>query len=483
MTYKMLLVLFGLLTLGLVVFLGNSLFLARRRYIILFQVRKRSRKRSRSTQVPETPTVPKPSFFSWWLKERAVVPAAVCGVYLLAVIGVYLTLPLLQPGARTNRMTAGIQAQSQQQKDLWKSYVELSLAAEKSPQDAILCLELARAQRDLRLGSKALASYKKVLYLDPLSLDARYELGCLAVAGGDTTQAATQVTELAGRWPRRPESHLLQARIEARGGNLAAVLAQLRAALAVDPANRDVRKTLLEALLQQKLYAEAARLAEEGLKPSPRVVPLSRTVNGSLPAPASDGSSAGAATADFYLLLARSQTGLGEYAKADATLGLAAKADPSSPVPLIFLGDLRMKRGEYHAALVAYEDALKRDPENNLTMNNIASLSVEHGFDLERAANLAARMYAKYPRDPAVADTIGWVLFAQGKKDQALPLLQFAAAGAPGNPVHRYHYGAALLKLGQTAVGQKELAAALKISREFDGAEKARALLGAMLHS
>ena len=91
---------------------------------------------------------------------------------------------------------------------------------------------------------------------------------------------------------------------------------------------------------------------------------------------------------------------------------------------------------------------------------------------------MAARMYAKYPGDPAPADTLGWVLFNQGKLAQALPLLRFAAVGAPRNPTHRYHYGAALLKDGQTEAGRNELAAALQLSGGLDGVDRARALLG-----
>jgi cytoskeletal protein CcmA (bactofilin family) len=47
----------------------------------------------------------------------------------------------------------------------------------------------------------------------------------------------------------------------------------------------------------------------------------------------------------------------------------------------------------------------------------------------------------------------------------------------PGNPVHRYHLGAALQKSGNQAAGRKELETSLQISGNFDGAVKARALL------
>ena len=72
---------------------------------------------------------------------------------------------------------------------------------------------------------------------------------------------------------------------------------------------------------------------------------------------------------------------------------------------------------------------------------------------------------------------LGWTLFRQGKIDTALPLLRQATVGMPGNPLHHYHLGVALLKNGQQDAGKKELAAALRISSTFDGAPQARDLM------
>ena len=132
-----------------------------------------------------------------------------CGAYFFVATGVYLVAPLLHPASKSMRTAAAIPAKSEQQKDAWKKYVELSLTAGKNSQDVPLQLELARAQRDLGLAQQALATYHKVIYLDPISLEAQYELGALAAATGDLTLAASQVTELARRWPHRPEPLLL----------------------------------------------------------------------------------------------------------------------------------------------------------------------------------------------------------------------------------------------------------------------------------
>lgn len=474
MYYKLLLGVFCLSTIGIIAFIGNSLLLARRRYLVECRSRRHRKRRHGETSPEPASRGADHSFLVWWLKNYARSLSIACGAYLLVVFGYYLVSPLVAPGSRTSRLAVALPSTSAQQKALLKRYVELSMAAEQHPQDAGIHLTLARMQRDLTMAPKALASYRKVVYLDPDNREAQFELGNQAIAMGKGDLAARQVEELNRRWPRRPEANLLQARIAIGAGRRAEALAQLRTALDKDPGNLDVRILLINSLLKDRAWGESARLAEDSLKQIRGL--RSGSVNAAQQL-ATSGERPNAHTA-ISLLLAQAQVELRRFAAAEATLSRAAGADLSSPTPLTILGDLLSHREEYSAALSAYEEALKRSPDNPLIINNIASLSADHGFDLERAASLAARMYTKYPQDPAVADTLGWVLYQQRKLEQALPLLQFAAHGAPGNPVARYHYGTALLKNGQTEAGRRELEMALKISREFDGAARARALLG-----
>ena len=438
MSQKLLFLVLILSTLGLIAFVFGTLIRARPRYWKRYG----------------GPTVSsKPPFNRWWLRKYAVVLSVAAGVYLLAVVGTIYMNQRGRPTPKAHRYATDIGTKTEEQKKLYKSYVELSAAVEKNPNDAATHLKLARAQRDLGMAQKALATYQKVLYLDPKSLDAHFEMGRLAAAMGETNLAALQVTEMTSMWPRRPELHLLQAQIDLRAGKSDQAIEQWRIALEKDPGSKEARVLLISTSLKQRSYGEAARLAEVGLKLTPDDTELS-------------------------LLLARSLVGLGRIPEAQATLLTAAGRDVSSPVPVLMLGDLQVSRGEYLAAIKSYEEVLLRVPDHVLAMNNIAQLTADHGYELDRAATLASRLYAKYPKDPAVVDTLGWVLFKQGKLEEALPLLQFAAVGAPNNPAHRYHYGTALLKEGQTAAGLKELEAALKISKDFDGADKARALLG-----
>ncbi len=141
------------------------------------------------------------------------------------------------------------------------------------------------------------------------------------------------------------------------------------------------------------------------------------------------------------------------------------------------IGSTVLERGDQQAAIFWYEEALKRDPEQYQAMNNVATLTARSGFNLNRAATLAARLYAKYGDNPDVADTLGWTLFLQGKTGEALPLLKQAVTQKPGSPLHHYHLGAALMKSGEPAAGKIQLAGALRSSGTFYGADRARALL------
>ena len=88
---------------------------------------------------------------------------------------------------------------------------------------------------------------------------------------------------------------------------------------------------------------------------------------------------------------------------------------------------LHERRGEHAAAIDAYEDLLRRNPDEDRAANNLAMLLVAHRSDrasLERAWQLAARFSTS--TNPAYLDTAGWVLVKRGEVGPALRLLEQA---------------------------------------------------------
>ncbi len=389
-----------------------------------------------------------------WFKSRRLALGALTIVYL-ATGGVLLYTNLARFPELRHESSQYVESADRflKQEKYHEAVIELYNAIKQNPDDNEAFLQLARIQTRLAQYKEAVESYRKVISLEPKQYDAHLELGRLAFVLKDPPLVLSEATEAVRLQPDKVEPRLLLAQIYQVIGKREPALEQCRVIIGKEFATRELRQQFVRLLIGLRAFGEALQSIEAGLKATPDEMPL-------------------------RFLQAQALLELGRSAEAETVLRTTATANPASPDPHIVLGDLLIRCGNYSGALKAYEEALKRNPDNDQVMNSIASLNSEHGYDLERSATLAARLYAKYPSDPTVADTLGWTLFLQGKLDLALPLLQQGVDGMPGNPKNHYHLGAAFLKAGATAAGRKELASALKLSKEFDGAANARALLG-----
>ena len=85
-------------------------------------------------------------------------------------------------------------------------------------------------------------------------------------------------------------------------------------------------------------------------------------------------------------------------------------------------------------------------PESVVALNNLAV--IYQSRDDSRARAMAERAYAVAPRNPAVADTLGWVAVQSGDLQQGLTLLQqsVADAGDAASPTVQYHLAYALAR-------------------------------------
>jgi Flp pilus assembly protein TadD len=97
--------------------------------------------------------------------------------------------------------------------------------------------------------------------------------------------------------------------------------------------------------------------------------------------------------------------------------------------------------------------------------------------DPDSALPIAEQAVKLNPNDPAILDTLGWVLHMKGENDRALAILQKAKSGLPGNATLRYHLGLTLLKIGRKDDAKTELEEALAISKDFPEAADAAAQL------
>ncbi|WP_374580734.1 XrtA/PEP-CTERM system TPR-repeat protein PrsT [Pseudoduganella sp.] len=130
-----------------------------------------------------------------------------------------------------------------------------------------------------------------------------------------------------------------------------------------------------------------------------------------------------------------------------------ARQPSDQPTRLYFASHL-MQQGDHAGARREYESILQRDPENVLALNDLAWALLQ--LKDPDALRPAERAYKLAPTNPAVADTLAWILTESGKPARALPLLKKALETAPTSADIRLHYAHALFRSGDKRAARSQ---------------------------
>jgi tetratricopeptide (TPR) repeat protein len=104
--------------------------------------------------------------------------------------------------------------------------------------------------------------------------------------------------------------------------------------------------------------------------------------------------------------------------------------------------------GRVGAALEELNRVLKQRPDDPAALNAYGYTLADHNRKLGEARALIERAYAAAPRNAAILDSLGWVLYRQGHDEQALPFAAAAYAEDHGGDIGA-HYGEVLWHLGR----------------------------------
>jgi tetratricopeptide (TPR) repeat protein len=144
----------------------------------------------------------------------------------------------------------------------------------------------------------------------------------------------------------------------------------------------------------------------------------------------------------------------------------------------VLLARLQMAQGARDEARALYEKVLAEDDDMVAAKHDLARLLAADSQDLDRALALAEQAQQAAPRDPAIADTVGYVYFLKGQHEVALQqfrlALELARAVDITPPAVHYHLGLTLAALGRHPEAAFAFQRALEIDPHFQGADDAR---------
>jgi tetratricopeptide (TPR) repeat protein len=112
------------------------------------------------------------------------------------------------------------------------------------------------------------------------------------------------------------------------------------------------------------------------------------------------------------------------------------------------------EQGRIAAALRELKAVLDSRPDDPAALNAYGYTLADHKLQLVHARTLIERAYATAPKNAAILDSLGWVLFRQGRSAQALPYLSSAYADDRGGDIAA-HLGEVLWSLGRRSDAER----------------------------
>ncbi len=146
-------------------------------------------------------------------------------------------------------------------------------------------------------------------------------------------------------------------------------------------------------------------------------------------------------TEQFYTLYGSLLHEKKDYSRAVSSLESGAKKFPKNDQILFFLGSLYDKVGKRKDSLDSMEKVLEINPQHYQALNYLAYTWADSGENLKGAEEYAKRALAIKAEDPYVQDTLGWVLFKEGRFSEAVKILEVAHKIKPDESIIAEHLG------------------------------------------
>jgi tetratricopeptide (TPR) repeat protein len=361
-------------------------------------------------------------------------------------------------------------------------------AVDANPKNPVLQLEFAELLMQLGKADQAQAIVAQLVKDKPDSveaLDAQYRI---AVATKDLATAKTAADAIVALRPKAAVGYMYQGMVAEESKNLDEALRLYTQAADAQPDGIEPLEAVVRLLANSKRLPEAMKRLDDVTAKFPNES-LAPTIKGELYLQTGDPAKAKDA---FKLAISRTPKWWRPY-RGLARAQLLAKEGPAvadatlqNAIPVVeqpedlqeMLASLLEQQGKPDEAIKQYEAVLKRNPDSDVAVNNLAMLLATYKKDpasLDRAKQLSARFAQS--ANPSLLDTYGWVLYKHGDAAASVPVLARVVAKAPNAPVARYHLGMAQSSAGDYTDARDNLTRAVNSGAQFSGIDEAKAAL------
>ena len=298
----------------------------------------------------------------------------------------------------------------------------IALAVERQPDQLRLRLQYARmlTERDL---AQAQEQFQILVDQEPGDPDLLLSLGIVALEQGDTDTAQESFEALLDLGEKRSSAHFYLGQL-ARQQNQAqeALLHFLR----VEPGNDFLQATL--SILNLLIADSKLDAAHDHMNRLRTRFPDQGTV--------------------LYQLESQALTRGGFVQEALSLLDVALTSHPNHEDLLYNRAMLHDQRGDLVAAETDLRQLLKYNPNSAQGLNALGYILADQTNRFDEAYDLIRQALDLAPENPAILDSMGWVLYRMGRLEEALPYLEQAMESFPDQEVAA-HLGELLWVLGE----------------------------------
>jgi tetratricopeptide (TPR) repeat protein len=317
-----------------------------------------------------------------------------------------------------------------------------------------LAARLLRTNSLFNLGQheRARQELEQIVKAAPNSVDARYQLAAMTFSERKYKEAAEAFERIRRDFPNDPRGFMGLVETDVAQNNFKAAMDMLNAELQKDPNRQDLQLALGNVMVRAQMYDDALRQYAALAAKSPN-------------------------NADLQLRMAETYRLKGDLNSAIDYFRKATTLAPNDPIPAIRLAMLLDALGRHNEAKPLYEQVLRIQPDNGVALNNLAYIKAEEGQDLDQALAYAQRAKQRYPQEPNISDTLGWIYIKKNMPDDAIRIYQDLLKKDPNNATFRFHLAMALFQKGDRATAKREGQQALQTSQNKGEQAQIRELL------